>query len=742
MNKRDILDYLAESTKPVTRREIARAFSVKKKGQEHLSHMLKDLENSGCIEKQSGAYTYLTGLHDVASVPDVSTLEVTEITLDGDVFARPVNWNEQTSGPAPSIEIMPDKKGHPSLTTGDHILARVEEGDDGQFEARVMRRLEAGKDRIVGIVAKNEKGYILQPTDKKSRYDYDLPDHALNGAKEGDIVAANILRPNHSALHKKATVMEVLGQKSDPRVFSLIAIEEAGLRHEFSDAVLKETMNMKVPDLGDREDLRDIPLVTIDGADARDFDDAVFCEETKTGFHLIVAIADVAHYVRPGSALDDEAYLRGNSTYFPDRVVPMLPEALSNGLCSLRPDEERACLAMHMWVSRHGKLEDYNVVRGLMKSKARLTYEQVQDARNGNPDDMTAPLLDKVITPLFKAYEALDKARTERHALDLDMPERQILVDEHNNMTGVTTRERLDSHKLIEEFMIMANVAAASALEQQKAPCVYRVHAQPDPLKVESIRDFIEAFGISMPKGQMSGPKQMNKLLEQASQLPHASIISQAVLRSLSQAHYSTENKGHFGLSLKRYAHFTSPIRRYSDLLVHRSLINAFNLGAGGLDEKQNATLEEMSEHISSTERLSMGAERSAVDRFTAAFLEDKIGQEFTGRITGLTKAGLFVQLDETGADGFLPRRMLPDDFYIHNEQQHALIGRKSGRVYRMGAEIDIKLIESDGMSGSTVFAPANKKSADLEGANFPPVKTRGGARGSKKGKKRGGPRR
>ena len=459
-----------------------------------------------------------------------------------------------------------------------------------------------------------------------------------------------------------------------------------------------------MPDLGTREDLRKIPLVTIDGADARDFDDAVFAEKTDNdGFHLIISIADVAYYVRPGSALDQEAYQRGNSTYFPDRVVPMLPEALSNDLCSLRPQEDRACMAFHLWIDKHGQLIKHKVVRGLMRSAARLTYEQVQAAQDGVIDDITKPLLKTVIKPLYEAYNILDRARQERGALDLDLPERQIVLNEKGHMSGVKRRERLDAHKLIEEFMILANVAAAMALEKQKAPCIYRVHDQPTEEKLNNARDFIEAFGLSLPKGGIVKPAQINHLLQRASQMEYSHLISEVILRTQSQAIYSPENIGHFGLALRRYAHFTSPIRRYADLLVHRSLIKAYNLGPGGLNEEESITLEDKADHISQTERVSAEAERSAIDRFTATWMSNHIGAEFNGRINGVTRFGLFVTLDETGADGLIPMRSLPNDFYVHNEEQHALIGRRNKKIYRLGANITVRIIEADGLTGSSL---------------------------------------
>ena len=505
--------------------------------------------------------------------------------------------------------------------------------------------------------------------------------------------------------------------EDDPKVISLIAIHEAGLNEEFASQVIDETKNIEVPPLGNREDLRDIPLVTIDGADARDFDDAVFAEKNdKGGFHLVVAIADVSHYVRYKSELDKEAWTRGNSTYFPDRVVPMLPEQLSNNLCSLMPKVERACLAVHMTIDEQGELTQYKFVRGLMKSAARLTYDQVQAAKDGNRDADTDVIYDSVITPLYEAYDLLDKARQKRGALDLDLPERQILINDEGDMTGVTKRARFDSHKLIETFMIMANVAAASALEDKSAPCLYRAHDKPSADKIDSAKDFLDAFGFSLPANIVE-PKQMNHLLEKAKGHEYSQLISLMILRTQAQARYSSENIGHFGLALQKYAHFTSPIRRYADLFVHRSLISAYGLGEGGLGDGEEQRMDETAEHISATERVSADAERSAVDRFTAAYLESKVHAEFSGVINGVTRFGLFVTLDEIGADGLVPIRTLPQDYYVHDEDQHALIGRKTRRIFRLGARVKIRVIEAEKLSGSTVFELVDaEKGADIPG--------------------------
>lgn len=712
MNKSDILNFIQTSPKPVTKREVSDAFRVRgTDGRIVLKQLLKELVTEGAIVKNAGgAYGRPEGLAEVI------VIQISNIDIDGDVFAEPIEWSGE--GKPPRIEVMPDNKGHPALKEGDRALARIEQVSKNHYEARVIKRFDSETGRIMGLLKANKHGGLLIPTDKKAKHEYEIAYADMNGAKDGDIVSAEIM-PGRGT-RKKARVIETLGRRDDPKAISLISLAEAGLRERFPDKVIKETEGMDVPEVKGREDLRDIPLVTIDGIDARDFDDAVFAEKVDEGFHLIVAIADVAYYVRPYSDLDKEAQRRGNSTYFPDRVVPMLPEALSNELCSLKPNVPRACLAVHMWIDNNGKLLRYKFVRGLMRSAARLVYEQVQAAYDGVADDVTKPLLEPVIKPLYDAFKILDAARRERGALELDLPERQVLIDAKGNMTGVKMRTRVDAHKLIEEFMILANVAAASALEAKKAPCVYRIHDRPSADKLDSAREFVESFGLSLPKGQVTQPRQINQILMKAKELPYSHLISTVILRTQAQAVYAPENIGHFGLALHKYAHFTSPIRRYADLLVHRSLIRAYGLGPGGLDDGEAVRLEQICENISTCERASMTAERSAIDRFAAAYLSTKLGNEFDGVITGVTRFGLFVELKENGADGIVPMRSLPQDFYVHDEKAHALVGRRSGRVFRLGAPVTVMLMEADGLTGSTVLQlVGHERGADIPGVQF-----------------------
>lgn len=736
LDKSEILKFIRSAPQAVSKREIAHAFGIK--GGEHrvaLKQILKALEKEGAIAKQPG------GDYSVPdSLPNVEIIEVREISVDGEIWGVPAEWDEELRGPRPKIEIMPDKKHFPVMREHSRALCRLKRISEDFYEAYIIKPLDTAHGLVMGLIRTRKSGAVLIPSDKKAKADFDVNPGDLNGARDGDLAVGEI-QPGRGLKRKRVRITRVIGRQDDPRAISLISLHENGLREEWPPSVIKDTEGMKVPDTHGREDLRKIPLVTIDGIDARDFDDAVFAEKDKNGFHLIVAIADVAYYVRAGSALDKEAQRRGNSTYFPDRVVPMLPEALSNDLCSLRPHEPRACLAVHLWIDAHGQLHKYKFVRGLMKSAARLTYEQVQAARDGLADDVTGPLLESVVAPLYEAYAVLDAARRKRGALDLDLPERQILIDADGNMSGVKKRDRLDSHKLIEEFMILANVAAASALEDKDnpktLPCVYRIHDKPSFDKLESVREFVESLGLSLPKGQVTQPSQINGVLRQGAQSPYSHLISQVILRSQAQAVYSTRNIGHFGLALSRYAHFTSPIRRYADLMVHRALIKAYGLGPGGLEDEEISRMDEICQNISLTERVSMEAERSAVDRFTAAWLSERVGAEFQGKISGVTRFGLFVTLDESGADGLIPMRALGDDFYEHDERAHALIGRRKGKVFRLGAAVTVRLMEADGLTGSTVLelSGVSRNGADIPGFQ---ARARPSSRGKERGRNRG----
>ena len=709
-SKEEILAFIRDSKTQVGKREIARAFNIKGPAKIALKALLKTLHNDGDVERGEGRRVGTVG-----ALPPVDVIEITHTDRDGDLFAKPVKW--ESDAPPPHILVIQPKarSAHPgkyrplTVGVGDRVLAKLLPAGDDTYEARPIKKIAAAAVRLLGVYEFDGTTGRLKPVDKKFRHEVVIGRSDTGGAEPGDLVAVEIIDvPRYGP--QRAKVVERLGVMDAAKNLSLIAIHQQGIPHIFSDSALRQAKDAKGALLGDRVDLRQIPLVTIDGEDARDFDDAVFAEPdidpaNAGGWHLLVAIADVAWYVRAGDALDKDAYARGNSVYFPDRVVPMLPEELSNGWCSLKPHEDRPVLAAHMWISAEGKLLRHKIIRGLMCSEARLTYNQVQAARDGNPDDITAPLLERVIAPLYGAYAALESARSKRGTLELDLIERKIIVDrESGDILGVEPRARYASHKLIEEFMIAANVAAAETLAVSAYPAVYRIHDRPDPERIEGLRAALQTLDLKFPNPGEARPADFNRVLGQVRGGPHENMVNTLVLRTQAQAVYSPENIGHFGLGLRKYVHFTSPIRRYSDLLVHRALIAAGKLGEGGWNPKHDPDLIATCEYISMTERRAALAERQTVDRFTASYLADRTGAVFRGRISGVSRFGLFVNLDETGADGILPMRHLPQDFYDLDEKGHRVVGRRRGMQLRVGDIIDVKLLETDEVAGGIVF--------------------------------------
>jgi ribonuclease R len=689
-SRAELLDFIATSPAPVGKREIARAFKVGPGDRVALKGLLKSIEHEGAAERGPRRR-----LQPPGALPEICVLEITGIDDDGELLAKPL---VPVRGEAPMIRVLPGPEGG-AAGVGERVAARLSRIDAGHYEARIIRALGAGPERILGIFRSTGEGGVVEPTDRKAKDDYLVLLADAGGASDGELVFAETLPARRLGM-KRAKVIDRLGDMADPRSISLIAIHAQGIPVEFPAEAIAEAEAAQPVALGSREDLRAVPLVTIDGADARDFDDAVWAARDGELWHLVVAIADVAWYVRPESALDRAARERGNSVYFPDRVVPMLPEALSNDLCSLRPDEDRACLAMHMWLDGDGRIRRHRLARGLMRSAARLTYEEAQSAIDGRPTKRTRGLVEPVLAPLYAAWRLLDRARAKRGTLELDLPERKVVLGKDGQVAKIEPRARLDSHRLIEEFMIAANVAAAEALEAMRQACMYRIHDAPAAAKLAALADFLEGIGIpglKLSKGQVPKPRHFNQILAKVRGTPFQQVVHELVLRSQAQAVYSPENIGHFGLALRKYAHFTSPIRRYADLLVHRALL----MELPALEPKEFAAL---GEQVSMTERRAATAERDALNRYVVAFLADRAGARFHGRINGVQRFGVFVTLDETGADGLVPMKHLPEDYYVLDEKAQRLVGRRWGRTFTMGDPVEVALLEADTTTGSLVF--------------------------------------
>ncbi|WP_108815627.1 ribonuclease R [Loktanella sp. Alg231-35] len=700
-SKSEILAWISEHPTKTAKRDIAKAFGIKGAARIDLKRLLKELEEEGKLTKRRSSY------RDAEELPPVAVLEIVGPDGDGDLFARPLEWKGQ--GAEPRI-LMMLRSSDPALGPGDRILGRltVDTTEDHSHTARMIRRIGTNPQRILGVFRAGSEGGRVLPIDKGSDKQWTVAAGATGGAKDGELVEAEQAGPKGRMGLSKARIVARLGDPTEPRAVSLIAIHQHGIPDHFPDDVVAEADNAKPAGLGKRTDLRDMPLVTIDPWDARDHDDACFVEadsdpKNADGFIIWVAIADVAHYVTPGSELDREARKRGNSTYFPDRVVPMLPDRLSGDLCSLHEGVERACLAVAMRIDAAGNKIDHKFHRGLMKSATSLNYEEVQAAVDGDPNDKCAPLMNEIIGPLYAAYAALTKARAQRQPLELDLPERQIVLDDAGKVTSVNYKDRLDAHRLIEEFMVLANVAAAETLIAKKSPLLFRVHEEPSPEKLDALREVAQASGMTLAKGQVLKTAHLNKLLKGAAETENSELINMATLRSMTQAYYFPENFGHFGLALRAYAHFTSPIRRYADLIVHRALIAAHGWGKDGLSPWDIEHLTDTGKQISDTERRSMTAERDTTDRYLAAFLSDRVGAELTGRISGIAKFGVFVRLDETGADGMIPIRTLGAEYFHFDADSQTLMGSDSGTLIGLGQLVTVKLAEAAPITGGLI---------------------------------------
>jgi ribonuclease R len=716
--REQLLAFIQERGGRVSKREIVRAFRLDAAGKAELNAVLRGLREGGEIDRNRRRFQV------AGKLAEVVVAEITGRDRDGELIAEPAEWDEAEHDEAPKIRLAfgREPRHGPAPGVGDRVLLRLRDIDEPgvRYEGRIIKLLDKAPVRILGIYRPLSDGSgRLTPVDKKSLgREVSIARGAEAGAKEGDLVSAELLTQRTQGL-PQARVRERLGSLKSERAVSLIAIHAHGIPNVFSPQTLAEAEDARPAPLAGREDWREHPLVTIDPPDAKDHDDAVFAalDEDPTnqgGFVLTVAIADVAHYVRPGSALDREALERGNSVYFPDRVVPMLPERISNDLCSLRPHEDRPALAVRMTIGADGRKRRHSFHRVMMRSAAKLHYAQAQAALDGRTDETTAPLMDRVLKPLYAAYLALAKARDAREPLALEIPERKLILKPDGTLDRVIVPDRIETQRLIEEFMILANVAAAETCEERRVPLLYRVHDAPALEKLSALREFLATLDLHLSKGSVLRPGDFNRVLARVKDREVERLVHEVVLRSQAQAAYDAKNYGHFGLQLRRYAHFTSPIRRYADLIVHRALIRALKLGEGGLPDLAPEVLAETGARVSAAERRAMAAERETVDRLVAHHLADRVGATFHGRVSGVTRSGLFVKLDDTGADGFVPARTIGSEFFRYEEKHHALIGEHSGESYRLGDKVEVKLVEAIPVAGALRFEILSEGRYDL----------------------------
>jgi ribonuclease R len=731
-SKDDLLAWIKDNPTSAGKRDIARAFGLRGYERTQLKFLLREMEDEGLLEKRRKK------VRPAGSLPPVGMIEVIGPDSDGDLFAKPINWEGE--GEPPRILVTP-KKSDPAFGRGDRVLAKLQaiKGEDAAYRARPIKKISAGDRRLLGIYRTAPEGGRVVPVDKRNDREWVIPAGENDGAAEGDLVEAEAFGGRIHGL-QKGRIVAHHGDPGAPKQVSLIAMVQHQISYAFTDDVLAEADRAEpIEDVGVREDLRDLPLLTIDPADARDHDDAVCAmpddDAANEGGHIVwVAIADVAHYVRTGTALDRDARNRGNSSYFPDRVSPMLPDRLSGDLCSLHEGVDRPCLAVRMVFDAEGNKTAHRFTRAMMRSPASLSYEQAQAIDNDGaaPDDPVG----QAVTQLFAAYRTAAKARERRQPLDLDLPERKIELNDEGEVVAIRTPERLDAHRLIEEFMVLANVCAAETLEKHESRLLYRVHEEPNPEKLDALRESVETVGLTLAKGQVLKTAHLNTLLRGARETNAADMISMLVLRAQTQAYYAPENFGHFGLNLPRYAHFTSPIRRYADLIVHRALIRALKLGEDGLTGEDIDTLQATAEHISQTERRSMAAERDTSDRYLAAYLADREGGEFDGRIAGVARFGVFIRLDETGADGFVPMSHLSGDYYVHDAERNQLRGERTGHVLGLGMPVSVRLVEATPITGGLMLELLTVEGEELPNAG------RGRGKHTGKGKGKGAPRR
>ncbi|MCB5411451.1 ribonuclease R [Pseudogemmobacter faecipullorum] len=724
-SKEQIRQWISDNPGLSSKRDIAKAFGMKGDARNELKRLLREMESEGDLSKRARRFV------PKGELPPIALLKVLPPDAAGDLFAEVM---EEGVDPDAGPILIIAKKGDPALAGGDRILARLSKVDLDEYvyEARLIRRIGSNPLKVLGVFRKGSEGGRIVPIDKGQDKEWRVRSDEDMGAKDGELVEGEAIGNRRIGL-PQAKIVARLGDPTGPRAVSLIAIHQHGIPDQFPDKAIAEADQAPPFTMAHREDLRGLDLMTIDPADARDRDDAVLAMTddepgNPEGFVLWVAIADVANYVTPGSALDREARRRGNSTYFPDRVVPMLPDVLSGDLCSLHEHVDRPCMAVRMRVNSSGQKISHRFTRGVMRSKASLEYGQVQRAVEGAPDAATEALLPQ-LQLLYQCYGALKRGRAIRQPLDLDLPERQIVLSEEGKVLSVDFKTRFDAHKLIEECMVMANVAAAEELHRLKQPLLYRVHEEPSPDKLEALREVAISSGFTLAKGQVLKTAHLNQLLKQAEGSEFDELINISTLRSMTQAYYNPENFGHFGLALKDYAHFTSPIRRYSDLIVHRALIRGLGLGKDGLSDFDIENIAETGKLISDAERRSMAAERDTIDRYLAAYLSDRVGAEFTGRISGVQRFGLFVKLDETGADGLVPIREVGREFFHFDPDSQTLMGSDTGLTIGIGQRVTVRLAEATAVTGGLILELLELDEQKLPSGRFARGKAKGGGK-------------
>lgn len=717
-DRQTVLDFLKENPDATTKQEIARGLRVKGRERQTLRVILQELEADGTLKK-----TGKRAWAQTDTPPPTSVIGFERTDENGELIAR-ATGKDGPYGPDLIYDGYTSKSRGNAPGVGDRGLARIKQSD-GVWTARLLKLFEQRDEErpVTGVYVRTARGGRIKPASRKLKHELHVRENDANGAEDGDLVVA-IPMPQRGYGPVRARVTEIIGRREDPRAASLLAIAAHDIPTDFPAAVIAQAKSHAPADVA-RTDLRDTPLITIDPADARDHDDAVFAEALDDGFRIIVAIADVAAYVTPGSPLDLEALKRGNSTYFPDRVVPMLPFELSADACSLKEGQDRLCMAVEIKIDRSGTKRSHRFMRAIMRSAGALSYEEAQQAIDGAPTPRAKPLLPLVLQPLWDAYAALSQARDRRAPLELDLPERKVEISEDGHVAGIRTKARFDAHKLIEEMMIQANVCAAEELEKHRADLLYRVHDAPSDAKIAALSEFLKTLDVKWPLGDRTQTSRFNRLLADFDETEHSEAISEIVLRTQSQAIYSPENIGHFGLNLAKYAHFTSPIRRYSDLIVHRALIASLKFGPDGLTDKQAAQLDETAQHLVQTERRSMAAEREATDRYLALFLADRVGAEFEGRISGVTASGLFIRLDETGADGFCPASRISQEYWRYSEASQALVGEASGKRYELGQSVTVRLAEVTPLEGGLLLELLSEPKPRRPGEKLQP-RTRG----------------